>query len=109
MRVKKIASYTPDKVRQNENLYLKKQRKMYHIIVYLLIKENVYLKLYLSGSKIEINAFLRVAYARGEGGLHKGELIRGVTEVLRKRWAYLQGCIYVGWGRLIGGEIRYLR
>ena len=32
------------------------------------------------------------------------ELIRGVTQVLRKRWAYLRGGLYAGG---MGGEIRY--
>ena len=41
------------------------------------------------------------------GVLICGGLIPGVTQVLRKRWAYLrgEGAIH---GGLIGGEIRYL-
>ena len=35
-----------------------------------------------------------------------GVLIRGVTQVLRKRWAYLWGPIR---GGLISGEIRYIK
>ena len=37
----------------------RKMKKVYHILVYLLIKENLYLKLYLFDSKIGINAFIR--------------------------------------------------
>ena len=33
-------------------------------------------------------------------GLYEGELLRGVREVLRKKWAYMQG------GGLIGREIQ---
>ena len=43
-------------------------KKMYRIVC-LLIKENVYLKLYISGSKIGIKAFrLMRAYVWGGGG-----------------------------------------
>ena len=57
------------------------------LFVYLLINENLYLKSCLSGSKIGINAFIL-----GGGGLDKvGGLIPGVTQILRKRWAYLRG------------------
>ena len=42
----------------------------------------------------------------------RGGLIRGVTQVLRKRSAYLRGAytrgrLYAGVGGLIGGKIRY--
>ena len=57
-----------------------------------LIKENLYLKSYLSGTKIGIDEFVWEGLCAGGGGL-----IRGVTQVLRKRWAY----------PLMGGEIRY--
>ena len=36
-----------------------------------------------------MNAFLREGLC--VGGLFEGVLIRGVTQVLRKRWAYLRG------------------
>ena len=71
---------------------LRKFKKCMVLFVYLLIKENLYLKSYLSGSKIGINAFIR------EGG----GLIRGVTQVLRT-----DGLICglgEGGGGVIGGE-----
>ena len=40
---------------------------------------------------------------RGAGG---GGLIRGVTQVLRRRWSYLRVPIR---GGLISGEIRYIK
>ena len=43
----------------------------------------------------------------GGGGAYMRGLIRGVTQVLRKRWAYLRGSVLGGGGGLIGGEIRY--
>ena len=49
-----------------------------------------------------MNAFIREVYARR--GLSGGGLILGVTQMLRKRWAYLRGLCGRG---LIGGEIRY--
>ena len=45
----------------------------------------MFLKLYLSGSKIGINAFAREGLCTGGG------LIRGVTQMLRKGWTYLRG------------------
>ena len=86
----KRASETTDIIRQNENLYLKIWRKRIVLFVCLLIKENLYLKSCLSGSNIGKNRNQRVrsygiAYVRGR------ELIRGVTQVLRKRRAYLRG------------------
>ena len=90
MRAKK-ARETTDLIKQNENLYLKKWRKCIVLFVYLLIKENLYLKSYLSNSKIGINTFMGRAYACGglyEGRLMlEGTLMRGVTRVLRKWWA----------------------
>ena len=41
-------------------------------------------------------------------GLYEGGLIRGVTQVVRKRWAYLREGLYAGEGGLIGREIQYL-
>ena len=50
------------------------------------------------------------AYAPGglmrRGGLYERVLIRGATQVIRERCAYLRGSLYAG-GRFIGGEIRY--
>ena len=43
------------------------------LIVYLFIKENLYMQLYLSGSKIEIIAFIREGLCAGgiyEGGVY---------------------------------------
>ena len=76
----KKGSETTDIIRRNENLYLKKYRKCISLFVYLLIKENLYLKSYLSGFKIRINAFIGRAYA---GGLYEevggGGVISRVT------------------------------
>ena len=80
---------TTDIKRQNKNLYLKKWRKCIVLFVYLLSKDNSYLKSYTSGSKIRINAFIRAV-------LCAGGLLRGVTQVLMKRWVYLGGDIYTG-------------
>ena len=41
------------------------------------------------------------------GGAYTKGLIRGVTKVSKKRWAYLQRGLYAGGGG-IGGEIRYI-
>ena len=46
------------------------------LLVFLLIKEHLYLKLYLSGSKIGINEPIRADLYAGGGGL-----IRGVISV----------------------------
>ena len=89
-------------IRQNENLYLKKWRKCAVLFVYLLMKENLYLKPYFSGSRIKINALIRVGLCVG-GFYEGGELIRGVTQVLKKRWAYLQAAYMRGGG---GGAYR---
>ena len=40
-------------------------------------------------------------------GLYEERLVRGVTQVLRKTWAYLREDYTRGGGGLIGGEIRY--
>ena len=45
------ASGKTDVIRQNENLHLKKRIKYIALFVYLLLKENLYLKSYLSGPK----------------------------------------------------------
>ena len=63
---KKMESETADTERQNENLYLKKGRNCIVLFIYLLGKENLYLKSYLSGSKIEINTFIWVGLCVGE-------------------------------------------
>ena len=42
-----------------------------------------------------------------EGAYMRGGLIRGVTQMVRKRWAYLRGD-YTRGGGLIRGEIRYM-
>ena len=44
-------------VRWNENIYSKNVKEMYHIIIYLLNKEYLYLKFYFSGSKFGINGY----------------------------------------------------
>ena len=64
-----MASETTDAVRHNSNLYLKNEEKCI-IFFYLLILEDLYLKW----------------------------IIGGVTEVLRKRWAYLRGGGGCEWG-----------
>ena len=51
---------------------------MYRSIVYLLIKENLYIKSYLSGSKIGKKIGNQRIHT---GGLMCGGLIRGVTQV----------------------------
>ena len=69
--------------------------------VYFLIKVNLYLKSYLSGSKIGINAFYGRAYARGE-------LINEVKKCLGKGGLIYRGPVRDGGGGgLIGGEIWY--
>ena len=75
---------------------------MYRIIHLFPYFKKLYLKSYLFGSKIGNNALIR-----GGGGLCAERLIRGVTQVSRKRWAYLRRGLYAGGGGLIGGEIRY--
>ena len=93
----KRASETTDIVRQNENLYLKNDENvLYYSYIYLLTKENLYLKLYLSVSKIGINAFIKVGLS--SGGLYEG-LIRRITQMLRKSGltcggAYTRGGAY---------------
>ena len=42
------------------------------------------------------------------GWLIGGGLIRGVTQVLGKRWGYLRGRLFVGGGGLIDREIWYM-
>ena len=81
---KQKVSETTDDIRQNENLYLKRNEVnvLYYFSVYLLKK--LFLKSYSYGS----------AYARGD--LYVNSL---KTSVKQKR-DYLRG--------LIGGEIRYL-
>ena len=64
MRIKKASERT-DIMRQNENPYLKKGRKCIVLFVYLVIKENLYLKSYLSGSNIRIKAFIREGLCAG--------------------------------------------
>ena len=54
-------------------------KKMYRIIHHLLIEGNLYLKSYLSGSKLGINALTRDGLCAGGGG--GGGFIRGVTQV----------------------------
>ena len=66
MWVKKKGKGDDRHIRQNENFYWKKMKKMYRIIVYLLIKENLYLKSYLAGSKI--NMFILEGLSSGGGG-----------------------------------------
>ena len=61
------------------------------------MKENLYLKPYFSGSRIKINALIRVGLCVG-GFYEGGGLIRGVTQVLKKRWAYLQAAYMRGGG-----------
>ena len=56
MRVRKKASETTDIIRECIVLF-----------VYLLIKENLYPKSYLSGPKIGINDFIREGLCVGEG------------------------------------------
>ena len=73
MRVKK-ATETTDTIRLG-----KKWRSCIILFVYLLIKENLYLKSYLTGPKIGINAFGRLIggsiYMGGGGGGLKGDEI----------------------------------
>ena len=57
---------------------LEKLRKCILLFVYFLIEENLCLKSYLFGSKIGINGLIHE-------GLYEGGLIRGVTQVSRKR------------------------
>ena len=85
-----------DTTRQNEDLYLKKCEEKCILFVYLLIKKNLYLKSYLPGSKIGINAFMRVGLC--EGGAYTWSN-RSVKEKV--------GLSFGGGGGLIGGEIRY--
>ena len=89
-------------LRQNEDPFLKKLRKSIVLFIYFLIEKDLYLKSFLFGSKIEINALM-------QGSLCSERLIRGVTKVLRKRWAYLQGTYMWGGGEgLIGRGMRYV-
>ena len=84
--------------KQNENLYSKKSTKWIVLLIYLLTEETLYPKLYLSVSKIGINAFIQAGLF--VGGLYEGDLylICGVTQVLRKMWAYLRGGLCMGGG-----------
>ena len=69
-----------DIIRQNEKTLRETMKKMYRI-VRLLIEENLNLELYFAGSKMGINEFIWEGLC-AEGG---GGVIRGVTQVLRKR------------------------
>ena len=69
----KKASETTNIIRENKNLHLEKRRKCIVLPVYLLIKENLFLKSCLSGSKLEPTSSYGRAYARRglyEGGVH---------------------------------------
>ena len=66
-RSKEKVSETTDTIRQNENLYLKNEENVSFIHLFT-HEKNLYLKSYLSGSKIEINAFIREGLC-ARGGL----------------------------------------
>ena len=70
-------------IRQNEHPYLKKNKEnvSYYSSISSL-KKNLYLKSYLFGSKVGVNALIRGIM---RGGLIRGGFIRGVTQVSRKR------------------------
>ena len=61
----KKASEMTDIITHNENLHIKELRECIVLFVYLLIKENLYLKSYISGSKIGTNAFIREGICAG--------------------------------------------
>ena len=85
-----------DIIRQNENLCVK---KCIVLFVYLLIKENLYLKLYLYSSKIGINAFIWEPLCAGKL-IGRGAYARSNTSVKEKVG------LSAGGGGLIAGEIR---
>ena len=90
-------------IRQNEHPYLKKRKQCIVLFTYFLIKK-LYLKSYLFGSKIGINALTRWimrggAYTRGRAYTWSN------TSVKEKMGLFAEGPMR---GGLIGGEIRYV-
>ena len=86
----KMASETTDTVRQNASLYLKNEESVsYYSSVCSfkkIVSEIVPLWLKNRNQRVHTVGLMRARW--GGGGL-----IRGVTGVLRERWAYLQGLI----------------
>ena len=87
-------------IRQNEHSYLKKRRKCIALFTCFLIKKilSEIVPLWLKNR----NQCVDIVW--GRGGAYARGLIRGVTQVSRKRWAYLWRGLYAG--GVIGGEIQ---
>ena len=82
---------------------LEKTKKMYRIIHLFPHLKNLYLKSYLFGSKIGINALIRRRGLCAEGLIRGGAYTWSNTSVKEKVGLSAEGPV------LIGGEIRYLK
>ena len=96
-----MASETTDTVTQNASVYLKNEESVSYYSSVCSFKKNIVpeiVPLWLKNrnQRVHTVGLMRARWGGG-GGRGREGLIRGVTEVLRKRWAYLRGLI-VGLG-----------